>query len=101
MLVSCIDAEFVTSLAGICFLLTFRWIIGYKILSKSLCDVKESDNQTSQNESDKEKVHLKAVQADLDGLKKEFSEYRKLHKQEEIDKPCADLKSADKIRSKM
>ncbi|XP_068337133.1 uncharacterized protein [Pyrus communis] len=80
---------------------SLKTVPGYKILSKSLRDVKESDNQTSQKESDKEKVHLKAVRVDLDGLKKEFSENRKLPKQEEIDKPCADLKSADKIRSKM
>ncbi|KAB2605748.1 hypothetical protein D8674_005465 [Pyrus ussuriensis x Pyrus communis] len=58
--------------------------IGYKIVARSIRDL---------NESDKQEVDVKAMQADLRKLKKEFSELRKRHKQVQLDKPSVDLKS--------
>ncbi|KAL6283724.1 hypothetical protein ACE6H2_014653 [Prunus campanulata] len=87
--------------------------VGYKIFANSIRELKESDKQ---------EVDVKALQADLRGLKKDFSEYRKVHEPEvdvkalqadvvrlekelseyrkpreqvQIDKPSADLESAN------
>ncbi|CAL9017329.1 unnamed protein product [Prunus brigantina] len=65
-----------------------KTIPGYKIVAKSIRDVKESNKQ---------EVDVKALQADLHGLQKEFSEYKKLHEQVLIDKPSADLKSPNTV----
>ncbi|CAB4277611.1 unnamed protein product [Prunus armeniaca] len=63
-------------------------LVGYKIVAKSIRDVKESNKQ---------EVDVKALQADLHGLQKEFSEYKKLHEHGLIDKPSADLKSPNTV----
>ncbi|XP_021833116.1 uncharacterized protein LOC110772931 isoform X4 [Prunus avium] len=88
---------------------------GYNIVNKSIKDLKDSDKQ---------EVDVKALQADLRRLKKDFIEYRKVHEPEVdvkalqaivvrlekelseyrkpreqvlIDKPSADLKSPNTV----
>ncbi|XP_021833114.1 uncharacterized protein LOC110772931 isoform X2 [Prunus avium] len=92
-----------------------KTIPGYNIVNKSIKDLKDSDKQ---------EVDVKALQADLRRLKKDFIEYRKVHEPEVdvkalqaivvrlekelseyrkpreqvlIDKPSADLKSPNTV----
>ncbi|CAB4308000.1 unnamed protein product [Prunus armeniaca] len=88
-------------------------IPGYKIFANSIRELEESDKQEvdvkaleadlsrlKKDFSEYRKVHepevdVKALQADVVRLEKELSEYRKPRKQVQIDKASADLKSSN------
>ncbi|XP_008226695.1 PREDICTED: uncharacterized protein LOC103326266 [Prunus mume] len=58
-----------------------KTIPGYNIVNNSIKDMKDTDKQ---------KVDVEALQADVRRLYKELSKYRKLHEQVPIDQPIPD-----------
>ncbi|CAN6694439.1 unnamed protein product [Malus baccata var. baccata] len=76
--------RFSSSIAKHTALESLKTVPGYKIVKRSISGL---------NETDEQEVNGKALQTDILRLEKELSEYRKSHKQVQLDKPSADLKS--------
>ncbi|KAM1057405.1 hypothetical protein ACFX2A_031352 [Malus domestica] len=102
--------RFSSSLAKHAVLESLKTVPGYKIVKRSISDLKETDEQEVNGKAmradlhrlkkeftEYRKVHelvdVKALQTDILRLEKELSEYRKSHEQVQLDRPSADLKS--------